>query len=90
LLDEYIRSNVVDRLCRILVDGSQIAMSYGKRVQLDVLFDCRQPMSTVQSLEIELTPVLNQDQDIVKKKREEEETIAVNVRHCSHRLFFVC
>lgn len=40
-------------------------MSYGKRVQLDSLFDPRQPMSTVQSLEIQLTPLINDDQDLV-------------------------
>jgi hypothetical protein len=40
-------------------------MSYGKRVQLDSLFDARQPMSTVQSLEIQLTPVVHTGQDLV-------------------------
>jgi len=40
-------------------------MSYGKRIQLDSLFDARQPMSTTQSLEIQLTPVLNNAQDLV-------------------------
>ncbi len=40
-------------------------MSYGKRVQLDSLFDPRQSMSTTQSLEIQLTPVVNQEQDLV-------------------------
>ena len=40
-------------------------MAYGKRVQLDSLFDIRQPMSTVQSLEIQLTPVLINGQEIV-------------------------
>ena len=40
-------------------------MSYGKRVRLDTLFDARQPMSAIQSLEIRLTPVLNNEQDIV-------------------------
>jgi hypothetical protein len=46
-------------------DGNKVSMSYGKRVQLDSLFDARQPMSTVQSLEIQLTPVLNNEQDLV-------------------------
>lgn len=41
-------------------------MTYGKRVQLDTLFDPRQPMSSVQSLEIQLTPVINIEQDIVR------------------------
>jgi hypothetical protein len=40
-------------------------MSYGKRVQLDSLFDPRQPMSTTQSLEVQLTPIVNQEQDLV-------------------------
>ncbi len=40
-------------------------MSYGKRVQLDSLFDARQAMSKIQSLEIQLTPVLNNAQDLV-------------------------
>ncbi len=40
-------------------------MSYGKRVQLDSLFDPRQPMSTIQSLEIQLTPFINHEQDLV-------------------------
>ena len=40
-------------------------MSYGKRVQLETLFDPRQVMSTIQSLEIELTPVLIDGQEIV-------------------------
>lgn len=48
-----------------LGDGNKISMSYGKRVQLDSLYDSRQPMSTVQSLEIQLTPVLNNGQDLV-------------------------
>ncbi|CAF0798810.1 unnamed protein product [Adineta steineri] len=47
-------------------DGNKISMSYGKRVQLDSLFDPRQPLSTVQSLEIELTPVLINGQEISK------------------------
>lgn len=42
-------------------------MSYGKRVQLDTLFDPRQPMSTVQSLEIQLTPVVNNGQETVNR-----------------------
>lgn len=50
----------------VLGDGNKISMSYGKRVQLNSLFDSRQPMSTVQSLEIQLTPVLNNSQEIVK------------------------
>ena len=41
-------------------------MSYGKRVQLDSLLDFRQPMSTIQSFEIQLTPVLNAEQDLVR------------------------
>jgi hypothetical protein len=45
--------------------GDKISMSYGKRVQLDALFDTRQQMSTIQSLEIQLTPVLNNGQEIV-------------------------
>ncbi len=49
----------------ILGDGNKMSMSYGKRVQLDSLFDPRQPMSTIQSLEIQLTPVLNNGQEIV-------------------------
>ena len=49
----------------ILGDGNKSSVSYGKRVQLDSLFDARQPMSTVQSLEIQLTPVLNNDQELV-------------------------
>ncbi|CAF4355686.1 unnamed protein product, partial [Adineta steineri] len=49
-------------------DGNKISMSYGKRVQLDSLFDPRQPLSTVQSLEIELTPVLINGQEIVTKE----------------------
>jgi len=48
-------------------DGNKVSMSYGKRVQLDSLFDARQPMSTVQSLEILLTPVLNNEQDLVNR-----------------------
>ena len=42
-------------------------MSYGKRVQLDTLFDPRQPMSTIQSLEIQLTPVVNNGQETVNR-----------------------
>ncbi|UJR33883.1 hypothetical protein I4U23_021304 [Adineta vaga] len=47
-------------------DGNKISMSYGKRVQLDTLFDARQPMATVQSIEILLTPVLIDGQEISK------------------------
>lgn len=43
-------------------------MSYGKRVQLDTLFDSRQAMSTIQSLEIQLTPVINNGQDTVNDR----------------------
>lgn len=42
-------------------------MSYGKRVQLDTLFDPRQPMSTIQSLEIQQTPVVNNGQETVNE-----------------------
>ena len=41
-------------------------MSYGKCVQLDSLIDARQPMSAVQSFEIQLTPILNHKQEIVQ------------------------
>ncbi|CAF1202219.1 unnamed protein product [Adineta ricciae] len=47
-------------------DGNKISMSFGKRVQLDSLFDPRQPMSTVQSIELLLTPVLIDGQEISK------------------------
>lgn len=49
----------------IIGDGNKVSMSYGKRVQLNSLFDPRQPMSTKQSFEIQLTPVLNNGQEIV-------------------------
>ena len=49
----------------LLGDGNKTSMSYGKRVQLDSLLDFRQPMSTIQSFEIQLTPVLNSEQDLV-------------------------
>ncbi|CAF3325994.1 unnamed protein product [Rotaria socialis] len=47
-------------------DGNKVSISYGKRVQLNSLFDPRQPMSTKQSFEIQLTPVLNNGQEISK------------------------
>ena len=53
------------RLRFALGESNKISMSYGKRVQLDSLFDPRQPMSTLQSLEIQLTPIINDEQDIV-------------------------
>ena len=40
-------------------------MSYGRRVRLDALFDARPPMSAIQSLEIQLAPILNNEHDIV-------------------------
>ena len=47
--------------------GEKLSMSYGKRIQLDALYDPRQAMSTVQSLEIQLTPVLHNGQEIVNQ-----------------------
>lgn len=47
-------------------NDNKVSISYGKRVQLDSLFDSRQSMSTVQSLEIQLTPVVTNDSDSSK------------------------
>ncbi|CAF0733569.1 unnamed protein product [Rotaria sp. Silwood1] len=56
-------------------DGNKVSMSYGKRVQLNDLFDGRQPLSTKQSLEIQLTPVANNEQEISKTTSSQFPTI---------------
>ena len=61
----YPKTNFSFLTARCSADGNKISMSYGKRVQLNTLFDPRQPMSTIQSLEIQLTPVINNGQETV-------------------------